>query len=309
MSNQIYVDPGVGMDKAPVRTRTDGDGVEWPISLIAYGPTDGETLVTTSNPFPVQIVSPTGLASDSTLQGVRDRLPSSLVSGRLAVDVSGSDLDIRNLSHLFDSTLSYLRDGSGNALESTASAPAGSERGLITRNIPGGVQTVAGAVGGFSHVATGSITRPADSSSYADGDEISNSTSSPTVLELTNCARANGGSGVISQALLIASDCPSAAPTFELWLFDATCAPNNDNAAFAPSDSVAQTCVGVVSFPNSSKGDSSSTGNRVFRSDPLAIPYVCGAGSTSLFARLVIRSAYTPTSGCVYAIRLGLQRD
>lgn len=162
---------------------------------------------------------------------------------------------------------------------------------------------------GISKVVTGSITRPADTSIYAAGDEISTSTSSPTIMTFSGCARANGGTGVILGATVIDSSAQTTKPQLELWLFDTTSTPNNDNAAFAPSDGVAETCIGVISLSTNYVGDPATSGNIVFESGPVSLPYVCGGSSSDLFGRIVVRNAYTPTSAEKFTVRLRLQQD
>lgn len=165
---------------------------------------------------------------------------------------------------------------------------------------------------GITNVITGSITRPADTTVYAAGDEISSSTSSPTIMSFSGCARANGGSGVVVSVTLIDSANQTTKPQLELWLFDTTSTPTNDNSAFAPSDSVANTLVGIIPLSLLYVGDSASgaSGNSAWIGALAApIPYVCGGSSTSLFGRLVVRNAYTPVSAEVFTVRLGLQQD
>jgi hypothetical protein len=58
-----------------------------------------------------------------------------------------------------------MEDGSGNALDSATAAPAGSERGLVVRNVPSGTQSVANA-GAFAVQDSEKLT---DNAAFADG--------------------------------------------------------------------------------------------------------------------------------------------
>lgn len=60
-----------------------------------------------------------------------------------------------------------LRDASGNEFASATSTPAGSERGLITRNIPSGTQTVTESTSAAANVARGKIAAASLTNSYA----------------------------------------------------------------------------------------------------------------------------------------------
>src|SRR5207245_2234219 len=101
-------------------------------------------------------------------------------------------------------------------------------------------------IGGFTTVLTVTMTRPADTTAYAAGDQVSNSTSAPTILTFAGAARVSGGTGVITHVWITDSVAAATLPDLELWLFDTTATPNNDNAAFAPSDATSNTIVAVV---------------------------------------------------------------
>jgi hypothetical protein len=99
-------------------------------------------------------------------------------------------------------------------------------------------------------------------------------------------------------------------PTLELWLFDTTATPNNDNASFAPADSVVNTCIGVINLTATGyAGDPATTGNKVYDAGPISVPFVCGGASSSIFGMLVVRNAYTPVSAQVLKIRLRILQD
>lgn len=159
-------------------------------------------------------------------------------------------------------------------------------------------------VGGFTTVITTTMTRPADTNIYAAGDQVSNSTTAPTIITFANAARVSGGTGVIVGATITDSVLGSPLPDLELWLFDTTATPNNDNAAFAPTDGVANTVVAVIHLSATYAG----TVNVILDSGALSIPFVTVAG-TSLFGMLVVRNSYTPASGEVFSVRLRLLQD
>lgn len=163
------------------------------------------------------------------------------------------------------------------------------------------------AAGGITVTVEATITRPADTIAYAADDEISSSTSAPAVVTLTSCARASGGSGVIADVVLIDSNGVTGYADLELWIFDTTTTPNNDNTAFAPSDAVSQTLVGWVPLTLTAMGGGA---NRIYRAAPgyLPIPFVT-VGSANLFARLLTRNAYTPISAETFKVRLKILQD
>ncbi len=138
--------------------------------------------------------------------------------------------------------------------------------------------------GGFSTLVTAVLTRPADTNAYAAGDEVTDT--GGAIRTLTGAARVSGGSGVITGVLLAGSTIWTVAPQWEIWLFDTTSTPVTDNAAFAPTDGVTATCIGVIPLSTVYAG----TVNFTMDSGPLSLPFVT-VGSANLYARLVIRNA------------------
>ena len=172
------------------------------------------------------------------------------------------------------------------------------------------VSLVAG--GGTTVLSSGSFARPNDANAYAAGDVITDSTSVPTVITFSGCARVNNGSGIIIGAQCIDSANQSTKPTLELWLFDTTFTPDNDNAVFTPTDGELATLVGIIQFNLWFVGDATAGagGNCVSLgalTEPMA--FVTGASSTSLFGILVVRNAYTPVAQEQFTIRLRVLQD
>ncbi len=160
-------------------------------------------------------------------------------------------------------------------------------------------------------IVNGSVTRPADATAYAAGDAVTDSTSAPTVVTFTNCAPANGGSGVIIGATMIDSANKATKGIFDLFLFDTTFTPDNDNAAISPTDAEMETLIGVIPFDTSVIGDptADAAGNAVYQAPLLNLPFVCGGASRNLFGQLVARNAYTPVSGEKFTVRLTIQQN
>lgn len=141
------------------------------------------------------------------------------------------------------------------------------------------------------------VTRPADTTAYAANDEVCDSTSAPAVQTLTSMARASGKSLRLVSARCIDSSNVATKAQLLVFLFDTTTTPNNDNAAFAPSDSVLNTCVAVLPFNIWYPGDDTSgaTGNAF---SPYLGPVLDlkTSGSANLFQRIKVLNAYVPTS-------------
>lgn len=160
-------------------------------------------------------------------------------------------------------------------------------------------------VGGVTKVISASFTRPNDTTAYAAGDAVNNSTSAPTVITFTSAARVSGGSGIIIGATLTKSTNGSTGDSFDLHLFDTTVTLANDNAADAASDGEVLTYIGTINF---SAATDTGANNRAYMASGINLPFVT-VGSANLFGKLVARGAYAPGAQEVFNIRLLLQQD
>ncbi len=174
--------------------------------------------------------------------------------------------------------------------------------------------TIKTTVLGSGHVDSATVTRPADTNTYAAGDVLCNSTSAPETLKF-NAVTIGEGDGrndvaVINQAVIVSSANQTLKPDLELWLFDTDIALDNDNAAFTPTDAELLTLVGVIDFPylDWKVGDATAGagGNSVCVAKNLGIPVHTLSGSKKLFGALVVRNAYVPVSAGVFTVRLGM---
>jgi hypothetical protein len=152
-----------------------------------------------------------------------------------------------------------------------------------------------------------SYTRPADTTTYAAGDVVANSTSAAVVLGFANVARGAGLGGTIQSARIIFSTAPATKLDSELWLFDTSPTMQNDNAAFAPSIGNLGALIGVIALP--AANFKAGSGNGVIDVQNLALSFQCSSASTSLFGVLVARNAYVPASAEVLKVRLTIAQD
>lgn len=303
--------------------KVDGSAVTQPVSAsslplptgaatAAKQPALGAAGTASSDVITVQgITSMTPLKVDGSavVQPISDNSGSITVDngGTFAVQAAQSGTwNVTNVS----GTVS-LPTGASTAAKQPALGTAGSSSADVI-SVQGVASMTPLTTGGISKLISSSITRPSDTTAYAAGDAVTNSTSSPVVVTFSNMCRVSGGSGVIVGASLIDSANQSTKGDFELYLFDTTFTPDNDNAVFTPTDSELETALGFISFSSSfaKSGDATSgaSGNAMYASSMSnPIPYVCG--TTSVFGGLVVRNAYTPVSAEKFTIRLQIQQD
>jgi hypothetical protein len=160
---------------------------------------------------------------------------------------------------------------------------------------------------------TDTLTRPADTTAYAAGDMVADSTSAPTANVLAGAALANGRGGTIKAITLIDSANLATPGDFEIWFFNAAYTLANDNAAFAPTDAVAETVQAIVSLPGSGSivgnAGADAAGNRVYQVKGIDKDFDCAAGNNDLWWALVVRNAYTPVSAEKFTLIVDVEQN
>jgi len=243
---------------------------------------------------------------------------------RRLMQVSGAD-PVERLRDMGDGThavvvSAVVRDGASVEIDAdtvgTAIDAAIRDGGALPVSLPADPLSVELAASGLPLVTAGTtakinstITRPADTAQYAAGEAVTNSTSAPATAIIANAARAIAGTGIILNATLIDNEAPATAGEFEAWIFDTTITPDNDNAAFTPTDAELLTLVAIVPFGSGDSFVGTASGNRVYQSAAINRGFVCAAVSASLYWALVVRNAYTPVSAETFTLRLTILQD
>ncbi len=145
-----------------------------------------------------------------------------------------------------------------------------------------------------------SFTRPANTTAYAVGDAVSNSTSAPTVLEFENIAQEQSKTIIVQEAIITSSQKGSPLPQFNLWLFNASPTAINDNAAFSLSDTENNTVQAVIPLTS----QFSATLNSRVEATNLQRIVRTGSSTNSIYALLEVTNVYTPASGETLTITL-----
>jgi hypothetical protein len=159
-----------------------------------------------------------------------------------------------------------------------------------------------------AHVAQASFTRPGDTTAYASGDLVANSTTAGSVVALTFAApRIPGGGMRILAARLFKSGTGITSAAFRLHLLRAT-------PTFNAGDNAALNITGGASY----LGALDITCDRAFadgafgRGLPLvgsAMVVMAAADDASLYGFLEARGAYTPGNAEAFTLTLELDRD
>lgn len=151
-----------------------------------------------------------------------------------------------------------------------------------------------------------SITRPSNTTQYADGDAISEVTTND-FFTFSGVCRPSKFSALITGATLISSIDTSGGLAADLYLFADNELPTEaaDNAAWAVTDAQLLNCLGVISFPAADWDTAGANSLCSVNNLGLAI----SPGRSNIVGQLVARSTYTPASAEVFSVQLKVTQD
>lgn len=149
------------------------------------------------------------------------------------------------------------------------------------------------------------VTRPADTTAYAAGDAVADSTSAPTALAFLAAARESGGGGYVTRARIV-TDQKTNVAAYRLWLFSASPTVVNDNAVFPLLYTEKATRLGYIDIGPLATEDTTSTCAQAINAD-IRLAYTCAA--TTLFGLLETKTAFTPASGQKVYVELLLDQN
>jgi hypothetical protein len=165
------------------------------------------------------------------------------------------------------------------------------------------------------------LTRPADTTAYASGDLIANSTTAGAVaaLQFQNATRAPGRlDGRIIGARIRKSTVTTANGVFRLHFFNsnpvATAPTNGDNGVFAPAAVVLAAWVGFIDIDFTAQAVVSAS-NATARGFPAAvapngIPFsLLNPDTPTLFGLLEARGAYAPGNAETFHVSVDLLQE
>ena len=161
---------------------------------------------------------------------------------------------------------------------------------------------MAQVVVGITERASATFTRPADTTAYASGDLVANSTTpgSVTPMEFT-VARGELGSGMIRRARIRKSDTGITNANFRLHLYNTSPTPSNgDNGAWLSNKSADY--VGAIDITVDRVFTDGAAGNGV----PISgaeINFRLPSGP-NIYGLLEARGAYTPASAESFTVEL-----
>jgi len=157
-------------------------------------------------------------------------------------------------------------------------------------------------VDGRAYRTTATITRPSNTTAYTAGDVVGD-TGGSAIISLTS-AGPTAGFVIIQSISLVFSDStvPSGMGAFRVHLYSASPTAIADNAAFDLTSGERDTYMGFIDLPTPADLGSSLYTQTDYPGRLIKL----AAASTTLFAELETRGAYTPVSASTVSIRVNL---
>ena len=175
-------------------------------------------------------------------------------------------------------------------------SPAGDE--IFARRRTDGSYAAGIVSAGFRSVAT--ITRPSNTTGYTAGDVVGD-TGGSAIVSLTS-AGPSGGFVLVQSVSLIFSDSvvPSGMAAFRVHMYSASPTAIADNAAFDLASGDRDTYMGYIDLPAPL-----DLGSTIYtQTDYPGRLIKLAAASTTLFAEIETRGAYTPVSASTVNLRM-----
>jgi hypothetical protein len=265
---------------------------------------------------------PSAFVSSQTLAGSGPGVVQSAAGPDFGVDSGVARSGIARVSVLSGAVIAAWADaapaddGGGVRIEAGASLDVPYATGthlnfIEAQDAPISKESHLGEVGGASAVVAASFTRPANTTAYAVGALVANSTAAGSVAPLACAvARKVAGTGLIRRARLSSSNAAAVGASFRIHLFKtAPTSTVGDGGVFAGAvNGLAAIHLGYFdvtldrSFSDGAKGvGAPAVGTEIV--------FDAAAGSQSIYALVEARSAYVPASGETLTVALEALRD
>lgn len=172
----------------------------------------------------------------------------------------------------------------------------------LRRTIAPGSNVVAGLVETHATVAVGSFSRPANVTPYAAGQLVANAVLPASVAPVALAvARFNGGSGLITAIRLAKSTPGLDKAAFRVHLYDAAPTPAYGDGGLYQTDR-ATSYLGHLDLTMDAAFTDGAAGLYAAADQPVL--FVTAAGSSSIYALIEARDAYTPGSSETFTLSI-----
>lgn len=209
-----------------------------------------------------------------------------------------------NFSFTAGSGLTGAADDIGGVLFPRVKLTQGADNtndGDVSNTLPFPVRTAP-----KNQAATATMTRPNDTTAYAVGDLVANSTTAGSVTPYTIAlARGNDWTGRITSCRFQKSGTTITNAIFRVHIFNSSPAvANGDNGAFTPSN-----VANWLGYMDVTVNQAASDGAFGYGISGIGsfINFTPSSGSTNLYALIEARAAYTPAAQEVFTLSLSAE--
>lgn len=154
------------------------------------------------------------------------------------------------------------------------------------------------------------FTRPAPTTSYTANDVVNDSTTSPTVITLSNAVRAVGASGYIVRVALY-TDKKSITPAFRVHFFNASDPTIPvDNLPYLEKYTEIAKHLGYVDLPAMTTGkDTTNSTMSVTANSAVRLPVVAGGATRNIYAMLETLTNFAPANGQKFTLSVNIDNN
>jgi hypothetical protein len=211
------------------------------------------------------------------------------------------------ISALLASAVAYAAQNNFLGTVFLADSTTPSQQLAIGSNGAASVQFASGGAGAFSAVASASITRPANTTTYTVATGWNTATSGSSYGTITGVCRSNGGFVLIPEIDIYSSANPTTKLQGSLWLFDTVVGtPVNDNATFnIASADFANLTGNSAGFPFTLvTNQAAGAANHGISLTGTTYHAHCASGNTSMYFLIQVTNAYVPANSEILTIKL-----
>jgi hypothetical protein len=276
MTNYVTANPGVGGPTFAVDLDTSSGN--WPYAKLAFGATGTQTPVSLATALPITVTDGNGNV---------------IVASTSALQTAGN----ASLTAIATSVATLASEDAG-----LATATAQSTGNTTLASILAAVQTPPPPM----IVTGGTVTRPANTTAYAFGQLLANSTTAGSVTPSTiAAARGTNVASTILRCRLLKSGTSITNSIFRLHLYNVSPTVTNGDGGTWLSNQAAN-YLGSMDVTIDKVMSDGSVGNGV-PSAGSTIAFSPASGTANIFCLIEVRAAYTPISGEVFTPILEVQ--
>lgn len=152
-----------------------------------------------------------------------------------------------------------------------------------------------------------SFTRPADTSIYASGDLLANSTTAGSVVPMSFAISGIGRSGIIRRARLHKSGTTVTQASFKVHLYDESpTVTNGDNGAFQVTIDPAS-WIGTIPVDLTSDAEIGATAGAIGSSAGVVLGVNEPTTSSLIYGLIEVTGTYNPASAEVFTVKLDIE--